>query len=119
MANNDREFHFTDKDFESVCKLIYSHAGIALNASKKDMVYSRLARRLRATGLSTFRDYLHLLESNDETEWQAFTNALTTNLTSFFRELHHFPILAEHVRKLKANRPINLWCSASSTGEEA
>ena len=78
MANNDREFHFTDKDFESVCKLIYSHAGIALNASKKDMVYSRLARRLRATGLNTFRDYLGLLESNDHAEWQAFTNALTT-----------------------------------------
>ncbi|MDP2783507.1 MAG: CheR family methyltransferase [Sulfurimicrobium sp.] len=118
MANNDREFDFTDKDFESVCKQIYSHAGIALNASKKDMVYSRLARRLRATGLSTFRDYLKLLESNDENEWQAFTNALTTNLTSFFREQHHFPILAEHARKLKGRHPINLWCSASSTGEE-
>lgn len=118
MASNDREFHFTDKDFESVCKLIYSHAGIALNASKKDMVYSRLARRLRATGLSTFRDYLKLLESNDENEWQAFTNALTTNLTSFFREQHHFPILAEHARKHKGRHPLNLWCSASSTGEE-
>jgi len=118
MATNDREFHFTDKDFEVVCKLIYSHAGIALNPSKKDMVYSRLARRLRATGLSSFRDYLKLLESNDETEWQAFTNALTTNLTSFFREQHHFPILAEHARKHKGRHPLNLWCSASSTGEE-
>jgi chemotaxis protein methyltransferase CheR len=118
MASNDREFHFTDKDFESVCKLIYSHAGIALNASKKDMVYSRLARRLRATGLNTFRDYLRLLESDNHAEWQAFTNALTTNLTSFFREQHHFPILAEHVRKHKGQRPINLWCSAASTGEE-
>ena len=118
MASNDREFHFTDKDFESVCKLIYSHAGIALNASKKDMVYSRLARRLRATGLNTFREYLLLLESDDHAEWQAFTNALTTNLTSFFREQHHFPILAEHVRKYKGRHPINLWCSAASTGEE-
>ncbi|MBZ0105593.1 MAG: chemotaxis protein CheR [Sulfuricella denitrificans] len=119
MVNNDREFHFTDRDFESVCKLIYSHAGIALNASKKDMVYSRLARRLRATGLKTFRDYLLLLESHNHAEWQAFTNALTTNLTSFFRESHHFPILAEHVRKHKGNLPINLWCAAASTGEEA
>jgi chemotaxis protein methyltransferase CheR len=118
MANTEREFHFTDKDFEVVCKLIYSHAGIALNASKKDMVYSRLARRLRATGLNTFHDYLRLLESNDHAEWQAFTNALTTNLTSFFREHHHFPILAEHVRKHKGHHPINLWCSAASTGEE-
>jgi chemotaxis protein methyltransferase CheR len=118
MLNNDREFHFTDRDFESVCKLIYSHAGIALNASKKDMVYSRLARRLRATGLKTFHDYLRLLESKDHAELQAFTNALTTNLTSFFRESHHFPILAEHVRKHKGHHPINLWCSAASTGEE-
>ncbi|PWB58296.1 MAG: chemotaxis protein CheR [Nitrosomonadales bacterium] len=118
MASNDREFHFTDKDFESVRSLIYSHAGIALNASKKDMVYSRLARRLRATGLNTFRDYLRLLESDDHAEWQAFTNALTTNLTSFFREQHHFPILAEHVRKHKGLHSINLWCSAASTGEE-
>lgn len=118
MASTEREFQFTDKDFETVCKLIYSHAGIALNTSKKDMVYSRLARRLRATGLNTFRDYLRLLESNNEAEWQAFTNALTTNLTSFFREQHHFPILAEHVRRIKGRHPINLWCSASSTGEE-
>lgn len=118
MASKDREFHFTDKDFESVRKLIYSHAGISLNASKKDMVYSRLARRLRATGLNSFRDYLSLLESDNHAEWQAFTNALTTNLTSFFREHHHFPILAEHVRKHKGQHPINLWCSAASTGEE-
>lgn len=118
MPNNEREFHFTDNDFESVRELIYSYAGISLNASKKDMVYSRLARRLRATGINTFRDYLKLLESNDEAEWQAFTNALTTNLTSFFREQHHFPILAEHVRRHKGRHPLNLWCSASSTGEE-
>jgi chemotaxis protein methyltransferase CheR len=119
MPNNGREFHFTDNDFEAIRALIHSHAGISLNASKKDMVYSRLARRLRATGVDTFRDYLKILESNDEAEWQSFTNALTTNLTSFFREPHHFPILADHVRKLKGRHPINLWCSASSTGEEA
>ncbi|MDO8893200.1 MAG: CheR family methyltransferase [Sulfurimicrobium sp.] len=118
MATNEREFHFTEQDFEAVRKLIYSHAGISLNPSKKDMVYSRLARRLRATGINTFRDYLKLLESNNEAEWQAFTNALTTNLTSFFRESHHFPILAEHARKHKGRHPLNLWCSAASTGEE-
>ncbi|MDP2962439.1 MAG: CheR family methyltransferase [Sulfurimicrobium sp.] len=118
MATNEREFHFTEQDFEAVRKLIYSHAGISLNLSKKDMVYSRLARRLRATGINTFRDYLKLLESNNEAEWQAFTNALTTNLTSFFRESHHFPILAEHARKHKGRHPLNLWCSAASTGEE-
>lgn len=118
MALDEREFSFTDQDFEIIRKLIYSHAGISLNNSKKDMVYSRLARRLRATGLKSFHDYLKLLESHNESEWQAFTNALTTNLTSFFREQHHFPILAEHIRKQMGRHTINLWCSASSTGEE-
>jgi chemotaxis protein methyltransferase CheR len=115
-SGRDREFVFTDKDFEKARQLIYAHAGISLNPSKRDMVYSRLARRLRATGISNFKDYLALLESNNKAEWQAFVNALTTNLTSFFREQHHFPLLAEHA--LKQRHPISLWCSASSTGEE-
>ncbi|OGS98770.1 MAG: chemotaxis protein CheR [Gallionellales bacterium RIFCSPLOWO2_12_FULL_59_22] len=117
-GGRDREFVFTGKDFERVRQLIYEHAGISLNPSKQDMVYSRLARRLRATGINNFKDYLALLESNDEVEWQAFVNALTTNLTSFFREPHHFPLLAEHALKQKGKHPVLLWCSASSTGEE-
>lgn len=117
-GSREREFVFTVKDFERVRQLIYNHAGISLNPSKQDMVYSRLARRLRATGINNFRDYLALLESGNEAEWQAFVNALTTNLTSFFREPHHFPLLAEHVLKQKGKHPISLWCSASSTGEE-
>jgi chemotaxis protein methyltransferase CheR len=115
---HDREFAFTTKDFEQVRQMIYDHAGISLNPSKQDMVYSRLARRLRATGINNFKDYLALLESNNEAEWEAFVNSLTTNLTSFFREPHHFPLLAEHVLKQKGKHPISLWCSASSTGEE-
>src|SRR3989338_571626 len=117
-GGRDREFVFTGKDFERVRQLIYEHAGISLNPSKQDMVYSRLARRLRATGIDNFKDYLALLESNNEAEWQAFVNSLTTNLTSFFREPHHFPLLAEHVLKQKGRHPISLWCSAASTGEE-
>lgn len=113
-----REFHFTDQDFERVRKLIYVHAGINLSEAKKDMVYSRVGRRLRATGLKSFGEYLAYLESNDENEWEAFVNSLTTNLTSFFREPHHFPILAEHIRSLKRRRSIMLWCCAASTGEE-
>lgn len=113
-----REFQFTVKDFERVRKLIYKHAGISLSDSKQELVYSRLSRRLRATGIRSFEEYLNLLERNDPVEWEAFTNSLTTNLTSFFREQHHFPILAEHMRKHKGKDPIALWCSASSTGEE-
>lgn len=114
-----REFQFTDHDFECVRKLIYAHAGINLSSAKKDMVYSRLGRRLRATGLTSFREYLGLLETDDHKEWESFVNALTTNLTAFFREPHHFPLLAEHVQRVRHRRPISLWCSAASTGEEA
>jgi chemotaxis protein methyltransferase CheR len=59
-----------------------------------------------------------LLEGNNEAEWEAFVNSLTTNLTSFFREPHHFPILAEHVAKQKGKHNVALWCAAASTGEE-
>ena len=116
-----KEFEFTRHDFERVRSLIYGRAGIALADSKQEMVYSRLARRLRATGIASFAAYLDGLETGRmPDEWEAFTNALTTNLTSFFREAHHFPLLAEHV--LKARRKhggqLTIWCSASSTGEE-
>lgn len=113
-----REFHFTAQDFERVRRLIYDHAGISLNPHKQDMVYSRLARRLRITGLGSFNEYLALVESGDTAEWEAFTNALTTNLTSFFREQHHFPLFAEHIQKQKGKHPITVWCAAASTGEE-
>jgi chemotaxis protein methyltransferase CheR len=113
----DREFHFSHRDFEDVRKLIYDHAGIALSDAKEDMVYSRLARRLRATGLKTFRDYLAFLKEGHEEEWEAFVNSLTTNLTDFFRENHHFVILKEFLKQ-RHDRPITLWSSASSTGEE-
>lgn len=112
-----KEFLFASKDFERVRALIYRRAGIALADSKQEMVYSRLARRLRAKGMTSFESYLDSLECNPgDDEWEAFTNALTTNLTSFYREAHHFPILANHVKGIK--EPITVWCSASSTGEE-
>ncbi|HEU4372472.1 MAG TPA: CheR family methyltransferase [Telluria sp.] len=113
-----KEFNFTKSDFERVRALIYKRAGISLADSKQEMVYSRIARRLRATGIVSFATYLDELEAGrmGDSEWQSFTNALTTNLTSFFREAHHFPLLAEHLKGLQG--PITIWCSASSTGEE-
>ncbi|MBL8449125.1 MAG: chemotaxis protein CheR [Dechloromonas sp.] len=113
-----REFSFSSTDFERVRKLIYAHAGISLSPVKQDMVYSRLARRLRATGKNSFAEYLDALEKNGGDEWERFVNSLTTNLTSFFREPHHFPIFADHLKRLGTRRPIRVWCSASSTGEE-
>src|SRR5574343_1430950 len=115
----NREFSFSTSDFERVRKLIYQHAGISLSPVKQDMVYSRLARRLRATGKASFAEYLDALEKNGGDEWERFVNSLTTNLTSFFREPHHFPIFAEHLRNLGTKRPVRVWCSAASTGEES
>lgn len=117
-VESTKEFIFTKSDFERVRALIYKRAGISLADSKQEMVYSRVARRLRATGIISFSTYLDELEAGRlGDEWESFTNALTTNLTSFFREAHHFPLLAEHLKKLPPG-PITIWCSASSTGEE-
>ncbi len=113
-----REFEFTAADFERVRKLIHEHAGIALSGAKQDMVYSRLARRLRAVGDKTFAQYLARLERGDRREWETFVNSLTTNLTAFFREGHHFETLAQHLAKHAERRPLRIWCSAASTGEE-
>jgi len=117
-----KEFDFTRADFERVRGLIYQRAGISLADSKQEMVYSRLARRLRANGIASFASYLDSLEAGRmPAEWESFTNALTTNLTSFFREAHHFPLLAEHALKARTRHggaPLTIWCSASSTGEE-
>jgi chemotaxis protein methyltransferase CheR len=115
-----REFEFKPSDFERVRKLIYAKAGISLSPAKQDMVYSRLARRLRATGMKSFGQYLdHLEQSKSAAEWEGFVNALTTNLTSFFREPHHFPLLAKYLREIAVKRKqISIWCCAASTGEE-
>ena len=118
MAEEVREFHYRAEDFQQVRRLLYQRSGISLSESKDQMVYSRLARRLRALGLDSFSAYFGHLQQHDE-EWQEFVNALTTNLTSFFRESHHFEALAEYLQKHpRRNGPIRIWCSAASTGEE-
>jgi chemotaxis protein methyltransferase CheR len=117
VTDSGKEFDFTLQDFNRVRKMIYQRAGISLADGKQQMVYSRLARRLRAAGIPSFSVYLDKLDaSREDDEWEAFVNALTTNLTSFFREEHHFPALAQHVKNKKG--PVEIWCSASSTGEE-
>ena len=118
---DDRAFAFDDRDFRRVCRLIRERAGIDLGPHKRDMVYSRLVRRVRLHGLDSFGEYLDLLEADPEAEAQAFVNALTTNLTSFFREAHHFSALAEQLRghaPARGGGPLTIWCCAASTGEE-
>lgn len=110
---------FTRADFERVRRHIYRSAGISLNDNKQQMVYSRLGRRLRVLGIHSFQEYMDLVESGgSDGEQVAFTNALTTNLTSFFREPYHFPVLSDHLRQVARDRAPVIWCAAASTGEE-
>jgi chemotaxis protein methyltransferase CheR len=120
----EREFTFTDADFNSLRQLVREVSGITLADSKRELVYGRLSRRLRHLNMDSFGDYRALLASEDgKEEMGEFTNAVTTNLTSFFRESHHFDYLRDHflaprVAKPGASRRIRIWCAASSTGEE-
>jgi chemotaxis protein methyltransferase CheR len=116
VAEDQFEFGFTAADFTRVRNILHAHAGIALGESKRSMVYNRLARRLRVCNIGQFGAYLDLVE-RDAGEHEACMNALTTNLTSFFREPHHFEILADYVRSRNLPR-LRVWCAASSTGEE-
>lgn len=120
---SSREFKFTDADFKFVATKVYEQSGITLADHKRDMVYARLARRLRELQLNTFRDYCSLIESPEgEVEIVNFVNAVTTNLTSFFREGHHFDHLKECLQEISlkphANKRIRLWSAASSSGPE-
>ncbi|MDO9451233.1 MAG: CheR family methyltransferase [Stagnimonas sp.] len=116
---DDRQFAYAPRDFERVRQLIHAKAGIALAESKEDMVYSRLVRQLKAQQCQSFAQYLDWLESaGSEDDWQAFTNSLTTNLTAFFRESHHFDSLKELLLKRPRGERTLLWSAAASTGEE-
>ena len=111
------EFAFSADDFSRVRSLISAYAGISLHERKQNMVYNRLSRRLRATGVRNFREYLNWVEAPDSEERERFVNALTTNLTSFFREPHHFDMLVALARA-RPGAKLRVWSSASSTGEE-
>jgi chemotaxis protein methyltransferase CheR len=119
----EREYHLADGEFEEIRQLVRQHTGIALADSKRELVYSRLVRRLRRLRLDSFRAYLDVLEQGESAELEEFTNAITTNLTAFFREPHHFEFLAEHVlpmleKRNAATRRLRIWSAGCSTGEE-
>lgn len=122
--SRDREFDFTQADFDSLRTLVKTQSGITLGEAKRELVYGRVSRRLRALGLSAFADYRRLLAGPEgEAEMIEFINAVTTNLTSFFRESHHFDFLRDvylpqRVADPRSSRRIRIWCSAASTGEE-
>ena len=117
------DFELTDAQFHRIRALVREHTGIALSDAKRQLVYGRLSRRLRALKLGSFREYIELLERGVANELEEFINAITTNLTSFFREPHHFEYLAtdllpQIVARNTGLRRARIWCCAASTGEE-
>jgi chemotaxis protein methyltransferase CheR len=117
-APREREFEFTEKEFRFLADLVYARVGITLGENKKDMVYGRLVRRLRKLNIATFAGYCQFLQSAEgEVEMGELINAVTTNLTSFFREGHHFEHLAEELARMKPKR-LRIWSAGCSAGME-
>ncbi len=118
-----REFEFSDANFESIRQFVSENTGIVLTEKKKDMVYGRLSKRIRKGGFGSFDAFIHELDNGNEEEQDFMINAITTNLTAFFRENHHFEHLAsvvipELIEKNKYNKRIRIWSAGCSTGEE-
>jgi len=121
VRSNASELSSTE--FKFVCKFVYDLSGITLNDSKREMVYRRFTRIVRDRQLGSFSEYCQILKENPEQEKDYFINAITTNLTSFFREQHHFDYMKSHelprlIKEKKSEKRLRIWSSASSTGEE-
>jgi len=118
-----QEYRFTEAELGRLIELIHEHTGIHIPDNRRDLIYGRISRRLRALRLESFSDYCRLLEGGDQEELEAFRNAVTTNLTAFFREAHHFDYLGDtllrHLVKEKGNeRRLRIWSAGCSSGEE-
>lgn len=118
-----REFPMTDRDFAFIRQLAKKNTGIELSDHKREMIYSRIVRRIRSLKLDSFKAYCDYLENNTDAELTDFVNAITTNLTAFFRESHHFDFLAKTVfpeimEKHRTDKRIRIWSAGCSTGEE-
>ena len=109
-----------DREFKRICALIRERAGIELSDAKRTLCQTRLIRRLRALGIEGYPEYVKLLDNPNHPEHDELVNALTTNVTSFFREMHHFEMLATDILPPLAKRGarIRLWSAGCSSGEE-
>lgn len=125
MSAFEKEFVFTDKDFSYISQVVGERFGIDLPETKRELIYGRLARRLRKLGLKSFKEYCDRLERGDEEEFTNFINAITTNVTSFFREKHHFEFLESEllpeliIKQKHMIRPrLRIWSAGCSSGRE-
>jgi chemotaxis protein methyltransferase CheR len=121
----EKEFAFTDRDFDYISQIVGERVGIDLPKTKRELIYGRLAKRLRKLGIKSFKEYCDRLEQGDEEEFTNFINAITTNVTSFFRENHHFEflrntLLPDLIQKQKyASQPrLRVWSAGCSSGRE-
>ncbi len=112
----------SDEEFAAFQRLTREATGIQIGENKRSMIYSRFARRLRVKRMNNFSDYIDLLSSRNNEEYGYFINTVTTNLTFFFRENHHFDYLASdtfpEIARTKRARKLRIWSSASSSGQE-
>lgn len=122
---NDREFSFSTSDYEFLARLLKEKTGIDLGPTKQNMVYARLAKRLRKLNIDSFREYCDFIAGPQGVdELGATLNALTTNLTKFFRENHHFEHLGNQAlseiraRNTTAAKKLRIWSAGCSSGEE-
>ncbi|NQZ79763.1 MAG: protein-glutamate O-methyltransferase CheR [Colwellia sp.] len=122
--DRDSAISLNNAEFNFLCTFVYDSTGIVLNEGKREMLYRRLSRIIREKKLDSFSSYCRLLKKQPEQERDFFINAITTNLTSFFREQHHFDYISQHelpriIKNGQANnKRLRIWSSASSTGEE-
>lgn len=119
----NREFAMTERDFKHIAEIVYDTCGIVLPPHKQQMVYSRIAPRIRSLGLKDCKSYVDFVQNNKTCEFSNFINAITTNLTSFLRESHHFDFLENVIVKDINNwhaqdRRVRIWSAGCSTGEE-
>lgn len=119
----EREFEFSERHFRRIKAFVIEHTGIALTDAKKDMVYGRLSKRVRQQFDGSFDAFCSAIESDNHEEQDFLINAITTNLTAFFRENHHFDHLRDNVipeilQKNESSRRIRIWSAGCSTGEE-
>ena len=121
--SQQREYEFTTKQFKGFQKLIMEHTSIVISDEKEELIYGRLTRRLRKLNLNNFNDYYDLIVNGDNEELEQFINVVTTNLTFFFRESHHFDYLKSTVvpkllKQNAASKKLRIWSAGCSTGEE-
>jgi chemotaxis protein methyltransferase CheR len=111
---------FSDREFKTICDIMYEAAGLSYNDSKKSLIHSRLSPRIQKLGLEGFADYIAILEDEAEAaEFQMAVDLLTTNETYFFREPKHYDLLQQELASLGNKAPISIWSAASSFGDEA